>query len=233
MSVGKKHVEGAKKVDRSVLYSPNEALKLLKDIAYASFDESVELHFKLGIDPRQSDQQLRGTLTLPHGTGKKVIIAVVTNGENLSELESAGADFVGSDDLIDKIRSGWLGFDLLITTPEMMSKLGKLGKVLGSKGLMPNPKSGTVTPHVLEAVKAFKAGKLEYRNDKTGIVHLIIGKKSFDGQQLFENLVTVYETIQKVKPVKSKGVYVESISLSSTMSPGIFIEPLRSKWKEA
>ena len=232
MKKGKAYLEKTKLVDRDKSYSPVEALRVLREVAFAKFDETVELHFNLGIDPRQSDQQIRGTLVLPHGTGKSIRIAVITN-EKQRECQDAGADVVGSDDLIEQIQGGWMEFDLVITSPDMMAKVGRLGKTLGAKGLMPNPKSGTVTPNVVQAIKEFKAGKLEYRNDKTGIVHIVIGKKSFSDQQLLENLDAVYEVIQKVKPSKSKGVYLKSISMCTTMSPGLFIEPLKTKWKEA
>ncbi len=233
MKPGKRYIEQQKQVDRSKLYSPTEAMTLLKSLASAKFDETVELHVALGIDPRQSDQQLRGTLSLPNGTGTTTRIAVIAGADKLSEARQAGADHVGSEELVEQIQNGWLDFDLVITTPDMMAKVGKLGKILGAKGLMPNPKSGTVTTNVAAAVKEFKAGRLEYKNDKAGIVHMIVGKASFSVEKLVENLSVVYDTLQKVKPSKAKGIYFRSISLCSTMSPGIFIEPLKVKWKEA
>lgn len=232
MSRSKRYVEAVKKVDREMLYSPNEAISLVKECASAKFDETVEVHFQLGIDPRHADQQLRGTTVLPHGTGKSVKIAVITKGENASAAKEAGADIVGDDDVIEKIEGGWLDFDLLIASPDMMGKLGKLGRTLGSKGLMPNPKSGTVTPNVAKAVAEFKSGKLEYRNDKYGNLHLGIGKVSFDAQKLKENFESIYDTIVKIKPSKAKGIYMKSVTLCSAMGPGIPLESLKVKWKE-
>lgn len=231
MKSGKKYLEKAKLVEARS-YSPDEALALVKTLSYAKFDETVEVHINLGIDPRQSDQQVRGTLMLPHGTGKKLKIAVITSGEKQAAAKQAGADFVGGEDLVEQIQGGWLDFDLLITSPDMMAKVGKLGKTLGAKGLMPNPKSGTVTPNVAEAVAEFKAGKLEYKNDKAGSIHSIIGKLSFSEASLKENFKTLYDAIVKAKPSKSKGVYIRSVSLCSTMSPGIILEPVEAKWKE-
>lgn len=230
MRRGKKYLEKQKVVDRETLYQPQDAFKLVKDTSYVNFDESVEVHFNLGIDPRHADQQLRGTLSLPHGIGKAVRVAVVTQGDAIEQAIQAGADHVGFEDLIDKIKGGWLDFDVLIASPNVMSKLGQLGRILGSKGLMPNPKSGTVTPKVAEAVKDFKSGRVEYRNDKYGIIHLVIGKKSFEEKKLIENFNLVYNTLQKIKPAKAKGVYFKSISVSLSMGPGIFLEPSESKW---
>ena len=233
MKPAKQYVEKQKLVDRSKMHSPTEALTLLKSLPKAKFDETVEIHVNLGIDPRQSDQQLRGTLSLPHGTGRQVRVAVIVGPDRVAEARQAGADHVGSEDLVEQIQGGWMDFDLVITTPDMMAKVGKLGKVLGAKGLMPNPKSGTVTTNIASAVQEFKAGRLEYKNDKAGIVHMSIGKVSFSVENLKANLEAVYDTLIKVKPSKSKGVYIRSISLCSTMSPGLFIEPLKVKWKEA
>lgn len=229
---GKKYSNSLQLIDKSILYSPKEAFALLKKIAYSNFDETIETHFNLGIDPRHADQQLRGTLVLPNGTGKSIRIAVIAQGDNEKKAVSAGADEVGNDDLISKIENGWLEFDVLIATPDMMSKLGKLGRVLGSRGLMPNPKSGTVTTNVENTVKEFKSGKVEYRNDKTGIIHIGIGKKSFSEESLVDNFMLVYDTLFKAKPSKSKGVYLRSISISSSQSPGVFIEPTKIKWKD-
>jgi large subunit ribosomal protein L1 len=232
MKKGKKYIEKAKKVDREKLYSPEDAIVLLKELKNEKFDETVEIHFNLGIDPRHSDQQLRGTMVLPNGTGKDVVVLVLAQGEKVSEAKEAGADYVGCEEYIEKIQKGWFEFDLVIATPDVMSKVGRLGRQLGSKGLMPNPKTGTVTMNVADAVKEFKAGKVEYRNDKTGIIHLILGKTSFDNTRLQENFLAVYDAILKAKPVKSKGVYMRSVSICSTMSPGIFIEPMKIKWKD-
>jgi large subunit ribosomal protein L1 len=229
---GKKYLEKVKDLDLQKRYSPVQAIKLVKEMKYVDFDESVELHFNLGINPRHADQQLRGMLVLPHGTGKKIRIAVVTEGEKLLESKDAGADEVGGEDLIEKIKGGWFDFDLLLASPNVMSKLGKLGKLLGSKGLMPNPKSGTVTQDLGKAIKDFKAGKIEYRNDKTGIIHVIFGKVSFSEEQLLENFETIFDILLKAKPTKSKGVYMKSISVSSSMGPGVFVEPLKIRWKD-
>lgn len=232
MTRGRKYKEKASQVERTKLYTPNTAFDLVKDLAFAKFDETVEVHFNLGIDPRHADQQLRGTMVLPHGIGKSVRVAVVAQGEKAKDAEKGGADVVGAEDLIEKIQGGWLEFDILIATPDMMSKLGRLGKVLGTKGLMPNPKSGTVTTDVEKTVREFKAGKLEYRNDKTGIIHLGIGKVSFTKENLVDNFMMVYDTLLKVKPSKAKGNYLKSISISSSQGVGVYIEPLKVKWEE-
>lgn len=232
MKRSKAYQEKVKLVNREEKYSPSDAVRLVKETATAKFDETIEVHFNLGIDPRHADQQLRGTLVLPHGTGKSVRVAVITQGEKVQDAKDAGADFVGGEELIEKIQGGWLDFDLIIASPDMMSKLGKLARVLGPKGLMPNPKSGTVSNDISAAVGEFKKGKVEYRNDKTGIVHLGIGKKSFSDKALEENFETVYDTIVKIKPTKSKGIYLKSIVMASTMGPGVAIEPLKLKWKD-
>lgn len=213
-------------------YSPHDAISLLKEVTVATFNETVEVHFNLGIDPRHADQQLRGTLSLPHGTGKTKIVAVVAEGDAAQDATKAGADFVGSDDLLEKIQGGWFGFDVLITTPNMMRKIGKLGRALGSKGLMPNPKSGTVTQDIKKAVSEFKSGKFEYRNDKEGNLHVVLGKIGFSVNDLLENFTVLYEFVAKIKPAKAKGVYFNSISLCSTQSPSIVVEPMKIKWKE-
>jgi large subunit ribosomal protein L1 len=186
----------------------------------------------LGIDPRQADQQIRGTLQLPFGSGKVVRIVVIAQGEKIMEAKEAGADEVGSEDLIERIQNGWLDFDLVIATPDMMSKVGRLGRILGARGIMPNPKAGTVTADLKKAIQEFKAGKVEYRNDKSGLIHLSIGRKSFDTESLLRNFEAVYDTIVRIKPSKSKGVYLRSVSLSSTMGPGVFLETQSVKWKE-
>jgi large subunit ribosomal protein L1 len=229
---GIQYLEKIKNKDDLALYSPNEAIAKVKEMSYVKFDETLEIHFRLGINPRHAEEQIRGTLVLPHGTGKKIRIAVITEGEVVKAAEEAGADFVGGDDLIDKIKGGWFDFDLLLATPNMMSKVGRLGKLLGAKGLMPNPKSGTVTNDVAKAVSDFKAGKIEYRNDKTGIVHLVLGKLSFTDEQLKENFETVYTTLLKAKPSKAKGLYMKSVSMSSAMGPGVYVESQKMKWKD-
>lgn len=224
MSKGKKYVEAAKKINRDKQYSIKDAIKVLKDVSYANFDESVELHFSLGIDPRHADQMVRGTMILPHGTGKSLRVVVVTSSDKEAELKEAGAVEVGGEELIAKIQGGWLDFDILVTSPDMMAKIARLGKLLGARGLMPNPKSGTVTTDLEKAVKEFMSGKVEYRNDKTGNVHLVIGKKSFDEAHLEENYKRVLEIIKKAKPAKAKGDYIKSATLTSTMAPGIKLE---------
>ncbi len=233
MKRGKKYlekIEGLNLVDK---HSVEEALKLVRGASYAKFDETLELHVRLGIDPRQSDQQLRGTVVLPSGTGRAKTVAVVAQGDALAAAKDAGADFFGGDDLIERIQGGWFGFDVLITTPDMMAKVSRLGKSLGSKGLMPSPKGGTVTQDVKSAVSEFKAGKVEYRNDKGAIIHLPIGKLSFTDEQLIENLTTVMDVLVKSKPAKTKkGAYLKSVALSSTMGPGVLVDTTKSKWKE-
>ncbi len=229
---GKKYVEQASKIDREKLYTPVAGLSLIRESSFGNYDETIEVHFNLGIDPRHADQQLRGTIVLPHGSGKLIKVAVVTSEAKANDAIEAGADEVGGDDLIAKIQGGWLDFDLLIATPDMMGKVGRLGRMLGAKGLMPNPKSGTVTPDVKKAVLEFKSGKIEYRNDKAGIIHLGIGKKSFSVDNLVDNFMLVYDTLQKVKPSKAKGVYIKSISVASSKGNGLFIEPIDAKWEQ-
>ncbi len=219
---GKKYAESAKLVDRSKLYDMNESLELLKQISKAKFDETVEVHVKLGVDGRHADQQVRGAVVLPHGIGKTKKVLVIAKGEKASEAEAAGADFVGADDIINKIQNeNWFDFDVMVATPDMMGLVGRLGRVLGPKGLMPNPKSGTVTFDVAKAVNEIKAGKVEYRLDKTNIVHVVIGKVSFETEKLAENFQTIMEAIVKAKPAAAKGTYVRSVTVASTMSPGI------------
>ena len=224
---GKNYVESAKIVDRNTLYTPVEAIELVHKTAKAKFDETVELHVKLGVDPRHADQQVRGAVVLPHGTGKTVRVLVFAKGEKAKEAEAAGADFVGSDELVAKIQQGWFGFDVAVATPDMMGVVGRIGRVLGPKGLMPNPKSGTVTFDVKKAINDIKAGKVEYRVDKTSIVHVPIGKKSFDGEKLSENFQTLMGALIKAKPAAAKGQYVKSVSISSTMGPGVKINPTK------
>ncbi len=216
-------------VDRERLYGPLEALKLAKEIAPANFDETVEVHFRLGIDTRQADQQVRGSVSLPAGTGKTVRVAVFAQGEKAKEAEEAGADVVGSDDLVERIAGGFLDFDATVATPDMMSKVGRLGKILGTRGLMPNPKLGTVTMDVARVVKELKAGRVEYRADKYGIAHVGIGKKSFTPEALIENYSALLDEILRAKPATSKGRYIKSITISTTMGPGIKVDPLKTR----
>lgn len=229
LKITKNRKAAAEKVDQDRLYAPKEAISLAKEISTAKFDETVELHVRLGVDPRQADQQVRGTVVLPHGTGKEVRVAVFAQGDKAREAQEAGADEVGADDLIEKVSKGWLEFDAAIATPDMMGKVGKLGKMLGPRGLMPNPKTGTVTFDVGKAVKDSKGGKVEYRVDKFAIMHLVIGKVSFDVSQLVENYGTLMEEVVRAKPSASKGKYVKNISLSTTMGPGLHVDPAKMK----
>ncbi|HHW12669.1 MAG TPA: 50S ribosomal protein L1 [Firmicutes bacterium] len=222
---GKKYLEMAKAIDRERLYDPREAIELLKSIVKASYDQTVEVAIRLGVDPRHADQQVRGTVVLPHGTGKAVRVLVFAKGEKAKEAEEAGADRVGAEDVVEEIQKGWLDFDVAVATPDMMGMVGRLGKILGPKGLMPNPKTGTVTMDVGKAVQEIKAGKVEYRVDKTGIVHVPIGKLSFTADQLFDNFKRLLGAVIKAKPAGAKGTYLKSITLSSTQSPGIKISP--------
>lgn len=211
-------------VDSTKTLAPNEALELVKQTATAKFDETVEAHFRLGINTRHADQQVRSTVVLPAGTGKTVRVAVITKGERVKEAEAAGADIVGSEELIAKIEGGWMDFDLLIATPDIMGALGKLGKVLGPRGLMPSPKAGTVTTEVGKSVKEFKAGKVEFRADKQGIVHVPVGKASFDQERLHTNLAALYDAILKNKPAAAKGTYIKSVTIASSMGPGLKLD---------
>lgn len=224
---GKKYQEALKLIDKSKLYEANEALELVKKIATAKFDETVEAHVKLGVDPRHADQQVRGTVVLPNGTGKTRSVLVFAKGEKAKEAEAAGADFVGAEDMVAKIEGGWLGFDVAIATPDMMGAVGKLGRVLGPRGLMPNPKTGTVTFDLDRAIKEVKAGKIEFRVDKTSIVHVPLGRVSFDPDKLKENFQTFMEALLKAKPAAAKGQYLKSVTLSTTMGPGIRVNPLK------
>ncbi|MBU7007474.1 50S ribosomal protein L1 [Phosphitispora fastidiosa] len=225
---GKKYQDALKNIDRDTLLEPAEAISLVKTAAPAKFDETVEVAVRLGVDPRHADQQVRGAIVLPHGTGKTAKVIVFAKGEKQKEAETAGADEVGAEDLVEKIQGGWLDFDVAIATPDMMGAVGKLGRVLGPRGLMPNPKTGTVTFDVDKAVKEVKAGKIEYRTDKAGIIHAPIGKVSFDAEKLVDNFVTLVETLIRVKPSAAKGTYLKSITVSSTMGPGIRINPLKA-----
>lgn len=220
---GKKYTDRVKLVDAEKQYTVEEAVKLLHQVAYAKFNESVSLDIRLGVDPRAADQQVRGTVALPHGTGKTVRVAVFAKGDKVREAEEAGADVVGGDDLADKVLGGFMDFDAAIATPDMMRVVGKLGKVLGPRGMMPNPKTGTVTMNVREAIIALKAGQVEYRLDRFAIVHTLVGKIKFTAEQLTDNVNALIGALQKAKPAASKGIYMRSITLSSTMSPGIRI----------
>lgn len=220
---GKKYLEASKLIDRSMLYDPTEALALAKQTAVTKFDSTIELAVRLGVNPKHADQQVRGAVVLPAGTGKAVTVAVFAKGEKAREAEVAGAEFVGAEDLVAKIEGGWFGFDVAVATPDMMGMVGKLGRALGPKGLMPNPKTGTVTMDVARAVNEIKAGKVEYRVDKNGIIHVPIGKVSFVAESLLDNFYTVIETLLKVKPAAAKGQYLRSITVASTMGPGVRI----------
>ena len=213
------------KVDKNKLYAPYEAVQLVKEAAYAKFDESIEMHFRLGIDVRQADQQLRGSVSLPKGTGKTVRVAVFAKGDKAREAEAAGADIIGSDDLVADIQKGMLDFDAAVATPDMMSKVGRLGRILGPRGLMPNPKLGTVTNDVAKVVGELKAGRVEYRADRYGNVHVPIGKLSFSDADILENFSTLLAEIIRVKPSAAKGRYIKSVTLASTMGPGVHVDP--------
>jgi large subunit ribosomal protein L1 len=221
---GKQHTAAKAAVDRTKTYQPREAVTLLKELQTAKFDETVEVHFRLGVNVRHADQQLRGTIMLPHGTGRTARVAVFAQGDKAKEAEEAGADFVGADDLATKIQEGWTDFDVAIATPDMMVVVGRLGRILGPQGKMPNPKTGTVMMDVAKAIEEVKAGKIEYRTDRSGIVHIPIGKKSFELPLLVENYGAVLEEILRVKPSSAKGRYIKSITLASTMGPGVKVD---------
>ncbi|MCP9301118.1 50S ribosomal protein L1 [Bacillus halotolerans] len=221
---GKKYAEAAKLIDRAKAYDVSEAVALVKKTNTAKFDATVEVAFRLGVDPRKNDQQIRGAVVLPNGTGKTQRVLVFAKGEKAKEAEAAGADYVGDTDYINKIQQGWFDFDVIVATPDMMGEVGKIGRVLGPKGLMPNPKTGTVTFEVEKAIGEIKAGKVEYRVDKAGNIHVPIGKVSFEDEKLVENFTTMYDTILKAKPAAAKGVYVKNVAVTSTMGPGVKVD---------
>ncbi|WP_123054740.1 50S ribosomal protein L1 [Clostridium sp. JN-1] len=226
--MGKNYKESIKLIDKNVLYTPSEAMELVLKTSKAKFDETIELALRLGVDPRHADQQVRGAVVLPHGTGKKVRVLVFAKGDKAKEAEEAGADYVGAEEYVQKIqKENWFDFDVVVATPDMMGVVGRLGRVLGPKGLMPNPKSGTVTFDVAKAISEIKAGKVEYRVDKTSIIHVMIGKKSFDVKKLEENFRALMEAVVKAKPAAAKGQYLKSVVVSSTMGPGIKINPVK------
>jgi len=223
---GKKYLEAAKKVDPTKLYSVNEAMELVKETSYAGFDATIEVAYNLSVDPKQADQQIRGSLVLPNGTGKTQKVVVFAEGPQADAAKVAGADEVGSDDLVEKVQNGYLDFDVVVATPMMMAKVGRLGRILGPKGLMPNPKTGTVTMDVEKAVKNVKAGQVEYRVDKQGLIHAPIGKASFETEKLAENFDALRDVILRARPASAKGQYIKSVAVSATFGPGIHLDPL-------
>ncbi len=223
---GKKYLEAAKKVDANKLYSVAEAMKLVKETSYANFDASVEVSYNLSVDPKQADQQIRGSLVLPNGTGKTQKVIVFAEGPQAEQAKAAGADEVGSDELVEKVQNGYLDFDVVVATPMMMAKVGRLGRVLGPKGLMPNPKTGTVTMDIEKAVKNQKAGQVEYRVDKQGLIHAPIGKASFDAEKLAQNFDALRDVILRARPASAKGQYIKSVAVAATFGPGIKLDPL-------
>jgi large subunit ribosomal protein L1 len=226
MKHGKKYVEAAKLIDKSKSYTIEEAIELVKQVSYTKFDATIELVFRLNVDPRHADQQLRGAIVLPNGTGKSKKVLVITQGAKVAEAQQAGADIVGGKEILEDIKKGWFDFDVIVATPDMMGELGKLGKILGPKGLMPNPKTGTVTMNVATAVEEIKKGKVTYRTDKEGNVAVIIGKKSFTNEQLVENYKTIYDVILKARPAAVKGTYMKNVVISASMSPAIKVDHL-------
>jgi large subunit ribosomal protein L1 len=221
---GKKYQDACKLIEAGKQYTPAEAMDLVKKTATAKFDESIELHVRLGVDPKYPDQQVRGAIVLPNGTGKTKRVLVFAKGEKVKEAEAAGADFVGSDEIVQKIQGGWLDFDVAVATPDMMGTVGRLGKILGPRGLMPNPKLGTVTMDLTKAISEVKAGKVEYRTDKAGNVHVVIGKASFDAEKLQQNFQALMDTLVRVKPAAAKGQYIRSVTVSATMGPGVPVQ---------
>jgi large subunit ribosomal protein L1 len=232
-TTGKRYEDGSRMFDRSELYGPADAIRILKQMPATKFDETVELSIRLGVDPRQADQMVRGTVSLPHGTGKEVRVAAFAAGDAARQATEAGADVVGGEELVQEILGGKIDFDAAVASPDMMSVLGKAGRVLGPRGLMPNPKAGTVTEDIAKAVREIKAGKLEYRVDRQANLHLIIGKRSFDEQSLIENYLAVVDEILRAKPAGAKGRYIRSVTISTTMGPGIRIDPARIRDVEA
>ena len=228
--MGKKYDDALKLIEAGKSYTPKDAVDLIKKMAFTKFDSSVEVSFKLGVNPKYADQQVRGALVLPNGTGKSKKVLVFADGPKADEALAAGADYVGSDDMVAKIQGGWLDFEVCVATPNMMGKVGRLGKILGPKGLMPNPKVGTVTMDVTKAVKEIKSGKIEYRTDKAGNVQTVIGKSSFTAEKLLQNYITLADTIIKVKPSGAKGQYIKSITMSTTMGPGVKIDVLKANY---
>jgi large subunit ribosomal protein L1 len=225
---GKKYQEAAKLIESNKLYTAEEAVDLVKKTATAKFDETIEVAVRLGVDPKYADQQVRGAVVLPNGTGKTKRVLVFAKGAKVDEAEAAGADFVGSDEIVAKIQGGWCDFDVAVATPDMMGTVGRLGKILGPRGLMPNPKLGTVTMDVTRAINEIKAGKVEYRTDKAGNIHVPIGKASFENEKLLANLKTIIDTLNKVKPAAAKGQYMRAVTLSATMGPGVKVDPLKA-----
>ncbi len=223
---GKKYKQAMERIDRERSYEPREALEIVKEIASAKFDETVEAAFRLNINTKRADQQVRGAIVLPHGTGKTKRVLVFAKGEKAKEAEAAGADYVGDEDLINRVNSGWLDFDVVVATPDMMGQVGKLGRILGPKGMMPNPKTGTVTFDIEKAVSEIRAGKIEFRADKAGNIHAPIGKVSFTTDQLLENLTALADALLKAKPPAAKGQYMKRVTVSSTMGPGVYVNPL-------
>lgn len=221
---GKKYQDACKLIEAGKLYTPAEAMDLVKKTATAKFDETIELHVRLGVDPKYPDQQVRGAIVLPNGTGKSKRVLVFAKGEKVKEAEAAGADFVGSDEIVQKIQGGWLDFDVAVATPDMMGTVGRLGKILGPRGLMPNPKLGTVTMDLQKAISEVKAGKVEYRTDKAGNVHVAIGKASFDAEKLQQNFQALIDTLIRVKPAAAKGQYIRSVTVAATMGPGVPVQ---------
>lgn len=227
MKHGKKYTDSAKLLEKGKLYDLTEAVELVKQTAKAKFDETIELSVRLGVDPRHADQQVRGAVVLPHGTGKKVRVLVFCKADKEADAKAAGADFIGGEDLIAKIQEGWLDFDVAVATPDMMGLVGRVARILGPRGLMPNPKSGTVTPDVTKAINDIKAGKVEYRVDRSSIINVPVGKASFEANQLDENISTLMDAIVKAKPASAKGTYLKSVAISSTMGPGIHLNAQR------
>ena len=224
---GKRYQDAAKKVDKDGLLDPADAISLVKELANAKFDETIDLAFRLNVDPSHADQQVRGAVVLPHGTGKNQRVLVFAKGDKAKEAEDAGADYVGDDELIEKIQGGWFDFDVAVATPDMMGAVGRLGRLLGPKGLMPNPRVGTVTMEIAKAIQEIKSGKVEFRVERTGIIHVIIGKASFEHEQLMDNFRTMADTIVRAKPAGAKGQYIKSVAISATMGPAVRISPLR------